>query len=127
MYNYNNYGSSQTTLNIPEKWERVLAYSLGWISGIILLIVEQRNQTVRRHAAQSVVIFGALSLIGLALAILGGVFGAIPFIGPVFGGLFGIILGLEKAISFAMWITLMILAFFSSKTLISGPRYERFF
>jgi uncharacterized membrane protein len=123
---YNDYNTSQTTLRIPEQWERVLAYLFGWVSGLILLLVEQRNQTVRRHAAQSVVIFGALSLIGLFLTVLTGGFGAIPILGPFLGGFFGLILGAVKAIGFVLWIVLMVLAFFSSKTFISGPRYERY-
>lgn len=121
-YNLRNYDSAPTTLGIPERWERVLAYALGWVSGLILLIVEQRNQTVRRHAAQSVVIFGGLSLLGLVLAILAGVTGWIPLI----GGLFGILWGLERAVAVIAWIVLMVLAFFSPKLLFTGPRQERF-
>lgn len=124
---YNNYNTTQTTLGISEKWERVLAYAFGWVSGLILLLVEQRNQTVRRHAAQSVVVFGTLSLIGLVLAVLAGVIGAFPLLGPVLAGFFGIILGAVKAIGFLVWIALMIMAFFSAKTILTGPRYERFF
>ena len=60
MYNYNQNYSSPTSLGIQERWERVLAYALIWVSGLILLFVEQRNQTVRRHAMQSVIIFGSL-------------------------------------------------------------------
>ena len=125
MYNLNEYNSAPTTLGIPERWERVLAYVFGWVSGLILLLVEQRNQTVRRHAAQSVVIFGALSLLGLVAALLAGVFGIIPLIGLVLGGFFGIIAGAIKTIAFIMWIALMVLAFFSAKTLFTGPRGER--
>ncbi len=127
MYNYNDYRSSETSLGISERWERVLAYSFWWVSGLILLLVEHRNQTVRRHAAQSVAIFGTLSLVGLILAVLAGVFGAIPLIGFVLGGFFGIIAGAVKAIGVALWILLMVLAFFSAKTFLSGPRFERFF
>jgi len=127
MYNLNDYNTARTSLGIPERWERVLAYVFGWISGLILLLVEQRNQTVRRHAAQSVVIFGALSLIGFIAAILAGAFGAIPLVGLVLGGIFGVIAGAAKAIGFGLWILLMVLAFFSAKTLITGPRYQRFF
>lgn len=127
MYNYNETRYAQTSLGIPERWERVLAYAFGWVSGLILLLVEHRNQTVRRHAAQSVVIFGVLSLVGLVLAILAGVFGAIPLLGPVLGGFFGIILGISKGISFVLWILLMVGAFFSPKTVLTGPRYERYF
>ncbi len=124
---YNNYNTTQTTLGIPEQWERVLAYAFGWVSGLILLLVEHRNQTVRRHATQSVMIFGALSLVGLVLAVLTGVFGAIPLIGFALGGFFGLILGAVKAIGIIAWIALMIMAFFSAKTILTGPRYERFF
>lgn len=126
MYNYNTEASG-TSLGIPERWERVLAYVFGWISGLILLLIEHRNQTVRRHAAQSVVIFGALSLIGLALALLTGAFGWIPLVGWALGGFFGLILGIVKAIGFVLWILLMIGAYFSAKTVLSGPRYERYF
>ena len=126
MYNYNESRYAQTTLGISERWERVLAYSLGWISGLILLLVEHRNQTVRRHAAQSVLIFGALSLIGLALAILAGVFGWIPLLGWALGGFFSVILGIVKGIGFVAWVLLMIGAYFSSKTFLTGPRYERY-
>lgn len=125
MYNLNEYNSAPTTLGIPERWERVLAYVFGWVSGLILLLVEQRNQTVRRHAAQSVVIFGALSLLGLVAALLAGVFGIIPLIGLVLGGFFGIIAGAIKTVAFIMWVALMVLAFFSAKTLFTGPRGER--
>ncbi|HEX9037084.1 MAG TPA: hypothetical protein VF808_08865 [Ktedonobacterales bacterium] len=127
MYNYNETRSAQTSLGISERWERVLAYAFGWVSGLILLLVEHRNQTVRRHAAQSVVIFGVLSLVGLVLALLTGGFGAIPLIGPLIGGFFGIILGIVKAVGFVLWILLMIGAYFSPKTVLSGPRYERYF
>jgi uncharacterized membrane protein len=127
MYNYNESRSAQTTLGIPERWERVLAYAFGWISGLILLLVEQRNQTVRRHAAQSVVIFGALSLIGLVLLALSGAFGWIPLIGWAIGGFFGLIFGIVKGIGLVLWILLMVGAFFSPKTVLSGPRYERYF
>lgn len=68
---YNRY-ESPTTLGIPERWERVLCYAFGWLSGLVLLIVEQRNHNVRRHAAQSVMVFGALSILAFVVATLGG-------------------------------------------------------
>lgn len=125
-YNLRNYDSAPTTLGIPERWERVLTYALGWITGLIFLLVEQRNQTVRRHAAQSVVLFGGLSLLGLALAIVGGLFGWIPLLGPALGAVFGALGGVVSAVTFGLWIVLMILAFLSPKLLFAGPRHERF-
>ncbi len=77
MYNYSR-PSGETSLGIDERWERVLAYALLWVSGLILLIVEQRNQTVRRHAKQSVIIFGVLCGLALLTTIFSGALGWIP-------------------------------------------------
>ena len=116
MYNRNY--SNPTSLGIDERWERVLAYAGIWISGLILLFIEQRNQTVRRHAMQSVMIFGALGLIGL----LGGLLSNIWVIGFFFG-LIGSIAGL---LTFVLWILLMVLAYFNPNTIFVGPRNARY-
>ena len=127
MYNYNRSDySAPTTLNIPERWERVLTYVLGWVSGIFFLLVEQRNQTVRRHAAQSTVIFGALGVIGLIVNLLGSLLGHVWVIGGLFSFGFGAIGWFLGVVTFVAWVGLMVLAFFSAKTFLSGPRHERF-
>ena len=41
----------------------LLCYLVGWITGIIFLILENKNQFVRFHAVQSIVTFGALTII----------------------------------------------------------------
>lgn len=47
----------------------VLAYSAWWVTGAWFLLVERHDARVRFHAAQSVVVFGAISLaIGVAYA-----------------------------------------------------------
>jgi uncharacterized membrane protein len=123
MYNYNqNNYSAPTTLGIPERWERVLCYVGGWLTGIIFLLIEQRNQTVRRHAAQSTLIFGVLGILGLIVQVLGAGLGGVLVIGGVIGTV-GWLLGL---VGFAAWVGLMVLAYFSAKTLFTGPRWERF-
>jgi uncharacterized membrane protein len=127
MYNYNrNEYSAPTSLGIPERWERVLTYLGGWVTGIIFLLIEKRNQTVRRHAAQSTLIFGVLSILGFIADVLGGLLGHIWVVGPLFGFGFGAIGWLVSVVTFVAWIGLMILAFVSAKTLITGPRYERY-
>lgn len=116
MYNYNPRGqySSPTVLGIPERWERVLCYVLGWVTGLIFLLIEQRNQAVRRHAMQSLVVFGGLSILGFLLGILSHIW----VIGFVFA-LIGSILG---TVGIILWIVLMILAFVSPATFINpGP------
>ena len=127
MYNYNrNDYSAPTTLGIPERWERVLCYLGGWITGIIFLLIEQRNQTVRRHAAQATLIFGALSILSFIVALLGGLLGHIPLINGVTGFIFGSLNGLLGFVGFVAWVGLMVLAYFSARTILTGPRHERF-
>jgi uncharacterized membrane protein len=116
MYNQNY--SSPTTLGIDERWERVLAYALIWVSGLILLFVEHRNQTVRRHAMQSVIIFGGLALIGLFAGWLSNII--------VIGFFFGLIASVVGFVMFALWILLMIMAYFNPNTIFVGPRNARY-
>lgn len=47
---------------LPKKTAAALAYVLGWVTGIIFLVVE-KDPFVRFHAAQSVVTFGILTII----------------------------------------------------------------
>ncbi len=121
MYNRNypssNY-SSPTSLGIAERWERVLAYAAIWISGLILLFVEQRNSTVRRHAMQSVIIFGTLGIVGLVAGLLSHIL--------VLGFFFGLIASLAGIATFVLWIALMVLAYFSPNTIFVGPRHSRY-
>ncbi|HEX8032551.1 MAG TPA: hypothetical protein VF510_01825 [Ktedonobacterales bacterium] len=124
MYNYNqrNRLSSPTVLGIDERWERVLCYVFGWVSGLIFLVIESRNSTVRRHAWQSLVVFGTLNLLGVIIGLFGGLLSHIWLIGPLFGLGFGLISGLIGLVSFVLWILLMVLAFMSPETFVRGPR-----
>ncbi len=86
--------SSSTGLD--ENIANFMAYLLGWVSGLILLLVEQNNASVRYHAAQSVVIFGGLTILGLLVPVL-----------PVIGG---VLMGLIGILSLGLWIVLMVTA-----------------
>jgi uncharacterized membrane protein len=119
---YNSNYSSPTSLGISERWERVLAYAFVWVSGLILLFVEHRNQTVRRHAMQSVIIFGTLSIVGWIASSFGHLLGGIPLI----GGIFGLLAGLIGFVTFVLWILLMVLAYFNPNTIFVGPRNSRY-
>ncbi|HEU5348477.1 MAG TPA: hypothetical protein VFU63_07670, partial [Ktedonobacterales bacterium] len=99
-----------------------LAYALIWVSGLILLFVEQRNQTVRRHAMQSVIIFGSLGIVGFLSGTLSHMLGWFP----ILGGLLGIIAGLVGFVTFVLWILLMVLAYFNANTIFVGPRHSRY-
>jgi uncharacterized membrane protein len=75
----------------------LLCYLGGWISGIVFLVIEQKNRFVRFHALQSIVTFGALTVAGALL-------GWIPYAGDVFGIIIGIL-------AFILWIVLMVKAY----------------
>jgi uncharacterized membrane protein len=117
--------SSETSLGLEERWERVLCYALGWITGLVFLFAERKNQVVQRHARQSIVIFGGLSILAWLTGALGGLFGAIPLIGWLFGAAFGLFGWLVWIVAIVAWIGLMLMAYSSPKTLFVGPRWER--
>ncbi|RQD83230.1 hypothetical protein D5R95_06380, partial [Methanosalsum natronophilum] len=56
---------SETSTGLSENIASALTYVLGFLTGIIFLIVEKENSTVRYHAAQSIVVFGALFVLNV--------------------------------------------------------------
>ena len=94
-----------------ENLAALLSYVLGWITGLIFLLLDKRPY-VRFHAAQSIVVF-------LGLHILRAVLGAIFGMGWWFGGfgnwnvftLGALLLNLLSLLSLALWIVLMVKAF----------------
>lgn len=50
----------QTSNN--QNMTAALTYAFGWISGLIFLLTEKNDETIRFHAAQSVVTFGAINI-----------------------------------------------------------------
>jgi uncharacterized membrane protein len=92
-----------------------LCYVLGWLTGIIFLLIDKRP-SVRFHAAQSIIVFGGLHILRIVLGIVFGVgwfFGRMPGIATFgFAGLLFACLGL---LAFVLWIVLMIKAFQGQK------------
>lgn len=50
-------GASNTSVGLEENVEGALAYLLGFVSGIVLYLIEKDSRFVRFHALQSTVIF----------------------------------------------------------------------
>lgn len=120
MYNYSRRGqlASPTVFGISEKWERVLCYVFGWVSGLVMLVVEHKNATVRRHAIQSIAVFGTLGILTFALGLLSHIL--------LIGALFGLLGWLVGIASFFIWIFLMIAAFASPATFVGGSGRSRY-
>ena len=57
----------RTSLGLTSRQAALLAYSAGWISGVLVLWLEARDRPSRWHAAQSVIGFGVLSLLGAVM------------------------------------------------------------
>lgn len=55
-----------------------LSYFLGFITGVVILLVEKDDKYIRFHAMQSTLIFGGLFVVNL---VLGMVFGNLSFLG----------------------------------------------
>lgn len=64
----------KTSTGLQENVEGLLCYLVGWITGLIFLIVEKENKFVRFHAVQSIAISIVLMVVYFVL-------GLIPIIG----------------------------------------------
>ncbi len=74
-----------------------VSYLLGFVTGIIMLLVEKQSRFVRFHAMQSTMLFGGLFVVNIALGFI-----------PILGWLVGLILSF---VAFILWIILMWKAF----------------
>ena len=103
-----------TVLGLDERVERVLAYSFGWVSGLLLLLIETRptesSRNVRWHAAQSVLTFGTLSLLMLGVSMLKGMLGWVPVLSLITNFGLGLLLNILWWTTLILWIWLMVMA-----------------
>ena len=86
-----------STTGLEPNIAGLLCYLGGWITGIVFLVIEQKNKFVRFHALQSIVTFGALTV---ASALLNWI--------PFFGGFLSAVIGI---LAFILWILLMVKAY----------------
>ena len=56
---------AKTSTGLEENIAGLLCYVLGWVSGVIFLILEPENKSVRFHAIQSIIVFGILNIAGI--------------------------------------------------------------
>jgi uncharacterized membrane protein len=89
-------GPPATSEGLAENVAGLLCYVLGWLTGIIFLLIDKRP-FVKFHAAQSIVVFGGLTVIRIALIMMSGWLWPLA----VLVGLLGLVL----------WILLMIKAY----------------
>lgn len=56
---------SKTALGLDKNTSALIAYALGWISGLAVILIEKDDEFVRFHAMQSIITFGALTLLSI--------------------------------------------------------------
>ncbi len=78
-----------------------LTYLLGFITGIIFLLVEKDDKFVRFHAMQSILVFGGLFIVNIVLGFI-----------PLLNILAGLVI---MVVSLVLWIVLMIKAYQGEK------------
>jgi len=90
---------------LQENVAGLLCYVLGWLTGIVFLLIDKRP-FVRFHAAQSIVVFGALFVLRMILIF--------AFVGGGYYGFWAIhalISVVLSIITLAAWIILMVMAY----------------
>ena len=102
-------GQAVAGTGLQENVAGLLAYVAWWITGIIFLLIDKRP-FVRFHAAQSIVLFGAITILGKVIGLVaGGTFlGTGSFIGL---GFFGLIASCIWLASLVLWILCMVKAY----------------
>ena len=93
------YAGGGAVASTNKKTFSILAYLLGWVTGIIFLFVGKDDPDVKINAAQSIVWFGGLTV----LRIIVGIVFAIIYI-PFLGGLINIAIGIFGLVT---WIMLL--------------------
>jgi uncharacterized membrane protein len=58
---------AKTSLNIEENIASMICYIGFWVTGLIFLLLEKENKTVKFHAKQSLFTFLPLQIIGIVL------------------------------------------------------------
>jgi len=88
---------TKSSTGLDENVAGLLCYVLGWLTGLVFLLVEKDSEFVKFHAMQSLVVFLGITVLSIAL-------GVIPYIGWVISSIIGLI-------GLILWIVLMIKAY----------------
>ena len=92
-----------STTSLEPNVAGLLCYVLGWITGLVFILIEKENKFVRFHAMQSIVTFGAFCVLWIPFSILSQL--------DILRALFGILYTITGILAFVLWIVLMVKAY----------------
>ena len=102
---------SKSNRGLSEKGAALLSYVLGWLTGLVVFLIDKRPY-VRFHAAQSIVVFGGLHVIQVVVAAtfgLGWGFGGVGAMDRLGAGL--VLLDTLNLLSLVLWIVCIVKAY----------------
>jgi len=82
----------KTKIGLPRNTAAALSYVLGWLTGIVILLLE-KDPFVRFHAMQSIITFGILTILAI-----------VPVVGLILSPLVMIV-------GFVLWLVLIFKAY----------------
>lgn len=95
---------NKTALNVDENVASLLCYLLGWVSGLAIILIEKKNETVRFNAMQSIIVFGGITVFSIVLGTLQ------MFV--------AVLLPLINIIGVILWIVLMVKSYQGEKVIL---------
>lgn len=99
--------TTSTSTGVDARLSSVLCYAGWWVTGLVFLFAERRHPDVRFHAAQSLIVFGAITV---ALFVCGGASAVALFVAAP---TFQMLQAVGNAIWFAavlLWLVLLVKA-----------------
>ena len=94
-------GKSSTGLD--ENVAALIAYVFGWVSGLILFLMEKSSRLVRFHAMQSILLNVLIVVIAIVLAIV------ISILVFILGQISGVLAGIATVLWFLFWLAFVAL------------------
>jgi len=79
--------SQSSGTNLEPNVAGALSYLFGWITGLIFFLLEKDDDFVRFHAMQSIIVFGAWTV----LQILFYIFWLVPYLGVILSWLWWVV------------------------------------
>ncbi len=112
-------GGQPTVGGFDKKTGAILSYVLGWLTGIIFLFVGKNDPDVKFHASQSIVFFGAVTVVNVVLSFLGALLGTV-------GILLSFVSLIVGVFAFVIWIMAMVAANNSGGARVELPVVGKF-